>query len=55
LPEEECADVSVPASIVSDIPEAVDGLRMKKAHVIAFCRSPQFSIDGLRGLVRDLG
>jgi 4-hydroxy-4-methyl-2-oxoglutarate aldolase len=47
--------LSVPSSIVSDIPDAVDRLHTKEAHVIAFCRSPQFSIDGLRALVRNLG
>jgi 4-hydroxy-4-methyl-2-oxoglutarate aldolase len=47
--------LSVPPSVVAQIPDAVDHLRTKEAHVIAFCRSPQFAIDGLRTLVRDLG
>lgn len=47
--------LAVPPSIVSDIPDAVDRLHTKEAHVIAYCRSPQFSINGLRALVRDLG
>jgi 4-hydroxy-4-methyl-2-oxoglutarate aldolase len=47
--------LSVPPSVLAQIPDTVDHLRTKEAHVIAFCRSPQFSIDGLRTLVRDLG
>ena len=47
--------LSVPPAIVEQIPDAVDPMHAKEAHVIAFCRSPQFSIDGLRTLVRDLG
>ena len=46
---------SVPPSIVDQIPDAVDGMQTQEEQVIAFCRSPQFSIDGLRALVRDLG
>jgi 4-hydroxy-4-methyl-2-oxoglutarate aldolase len=47
--------LSVPPDIVAQVPEAVDRIHSKEAHVIAFCGSPQFSIDGLRTLVRDLG
>jgi 4-hydroxy-4-methyl-2-oxoglutarate aldolase len=47
--------LSVPPSIVAQIPEAAGRMQTKKKHVIAFCRSPRFSIDGLRTLVRDLG
>jgi 4-hydroxy-4-methyl-2-oxoglutarate aldolase len=47
--------LSLPPAIVARLPDAVDRLHAKEAHVIAFCRSPQFSIDGLRTLVRDLG
>jgi regulator of RNase E activity RraA len=46
---------SVPSSIVDQIPETVDRMQTQEEQVIAFCRSPQFSIDGLRALVRDLG
>jgi regulator of RNase E activity RraA len=45
----------VPPSIVAQIPDVADRIHTKEAHVIAFCRSAQFSIDGLRTLVRDLG
>ena len=52
----DCAGLlSLPAPVIAGIPDAVEGLDRKEAHVIAFCRSPQFSIDGLRTLVRDLG
>ena len=47
--------LSVPPSLVSQIPDVADRIHTKEAHVIAFCRSAQFSIDGLRTLVRDLG
>lgn len=46
---------SVPSSIVDQIPETVDRMQTQEEQVIAFCRSPRFSIDGLRALVRDLG
>jgi len=45
---------SVPSAIVNQIPEAVDRMQAQEELVIAFCRSPQFSIDGLRALVRNL-
>ena len=47
--------LSVPPQILAQIPEAVDLMHAKEGHVIALCRSPRFSIDGLRSLVRDLG
>jgi 4-hydroxy-4-methyl-2-oxoglutarate aldolase len=47
--------LSIPPSLVDQIPEAADRMQSKEEHVKAFCRSPQFSIDGLRALVRDLG
>jgi regulator of RNase E activity RraA len=45
----------VPSALISQIPVAIDSMQSKEAHVIAFCRSAGFSIDGLRTLVRDLG
>lgn len=52
----DCAGLqSVPASIVDKVPDTVDRMQIQEEQVIAFCRSPQFSIDGLRALVRDLG
>jgi 4-hydroxy-4-methyl-2-oxoglutarate aldolase len=47
--------LSVPPSIVAEVPSAAGRLRSKEAHIIAFCRSAEFSIAGLRVLVRDLG
>lgn len=47
--------LSVPPSVLAQIPEAIDLMRSKEARVIAFCESAEFSIDGLRTLVRDLG
>ena len=52
----DCAGLqSVPPSIVEQVPETVARMQTQEEQVIAFCRSPQFSIDGLRALVRDLG
>jgi regulator of RNase E activity RraA len=45
----------VPPSIVADVPAAAEQLRRKESHIIALCRSAEFSIAGLRALVRDLG
>ena len=47
--------LAVPTTIVDQIPLRVSQMLAKEAHVMAFCRSPQFSIDGLRALVRNLG
>jgi hypothetical protein len=52
----DCAGLqSVPPLIVEQIPDAVARMETQEEQVIAFCRSPRFSIDGLRALVRDLG
>jgi 4-hydroxy-4-methyl-2-oxoglutarate aldolase len=47
--------LSVPPSIIGQIPGTAGRMQSKEEHVVAFCRSPEFSIDGLRALVRDLG
>ncbi len=47
--------LSVPPSLLEQIPGTVSRMRMKEEQVVAFCRSPRFSIDGLRALVKDLG
>jgi regulator of RNase E activity RraA len=47
--------LSVPPSIVGEIPPRVERMREKEEQVMAFCRSASFSIAGLRELVRDLG
>lgn len=47
--------LSVPASVVEQVPRAADEMLAKEQRVIAFCKSASFSIEGLRALVRDLG
>jgi 4-hydroxy-4-methyl-2-oxoglutarate aldolase len=47
--------LSVPPSIVEHVPAAAARMLLQEEHVMAFCRSPEFSIDGLRALVGDLG
>ena len=47
--------LQVPPSIVAQVPEAAARIRTREERIIALCRSPQFSIDSLRALVRDLG
>jgi regulator of RNase E activity RraA len=46
--------LSVPSSIVAEVPSTVEQLRRQESRIIAFCRSAEFSIAGLRALVRDL-
>ncbi len=46
---------SIPGAIVDQLPDVAERMRTQEEQVIAFCRSPRFSIDGLRTLVRDLG
>ena len=45
---------SVPPSVAAVLPVVVAEMKQKEQDVIQFCRSPQFSIDGLRELVRSL-
>jgi regulator of RNase E activity RraA len=47
--------LSVPASVVEQVPGIADEMLRKEEQVIAFCGSARFSIEGLRELVRDLG
>lgn len=47
--------LSLPASIVEQIPQAAAEMLVKEQLVINFCKSSRFSIEGLRELVRDLG
>ncbi len=44
----------VPASIAAALPAVVAGMKRQEQDIVKFCRSPQFSIDGLRELVRSL-
>jgi regulator of RNase E activity RraA len=45
---------SVPASLVDALPEAVREMKMNEQAVVQFCHSREFSIEGLRKLVRSL-
>jgi 4-hydroxy-4-methyl-2-oxoglutarate aldolase len=44
----------IPASLADVLPGAVAEMKLKEQAVIQFCRSREFSIDGLRTLVRSL-
>ena len=45
---------AVPESVVDTIPGAVREMKAQEQRVVEFCRSQEFSIDGLRTLVRSL-
>ena len=45
---------SVPMAIADALPGAVAEMKASEQAVVEFCRSPQFSIDGLRQLIRSL-
>jgi regulator of RNase E activity RraA len=45
---------SVPPSVVEALPAAVTAMKAQEKTVVDFCRSGEFSIDGLRTLVRSL-
>jgi regulator of RNase E activity RraA len=44
----------IPMSLADALPAAVADMKVKELAVIQFCRSQEFSIDGLRTLVRSL-
>jgi len=46
--------MTVPPDIVNDVPESVGRHAKQECDVIRLCRSPQFSIDSLRLLMRQL-
>jgi 4-hydroxy-4-methyl-2-oxoglutarate aldolase len=46
--------LSLPPSVLAQIPEAASRMSLKKQKVLEFCASPRFSIEGLRELVKDL-
>lgn len=46
---------SIPPSIVEQLPQVVARVTGRDDAVIRFCRSRDFSMDGLRTLLRDLG
>jgi len=43
--------VRVPKEVASRIPATVAALRQKEDEIIAYCQSPGFTLDGLRGLL----
>jgi regulator of RNase E activity RraA len=45
---------SIPVSVADAVPGVVAGMKTNEQAVIQFCRSREFSIDGLRTLVRSL-
>jgi len=45
---------SIPSSLADALPGVVAGMKTSEQAVIQFCRSREFSIDGLRTLVRSL-
>lgn len=45
---------SVPPSLAGVLPAVVTEMKRHEQDVVQFCRSPKFSIDGLRELVRSL-
>ena len=45
---------NIPMSLADALPGIVADMKMKEQAVIQFCRSKEFSIDGLRTLVRSL-
>ena len=46
---------SIPPTVVDRLPEMVADMKRRDDAVIRFCRSADFSIDGLRTLLRNLG
>jgi regulator of RNase E activity RraA len=46
--------VAVPAAIAPEIPRVAAEMRARERRVVEFCRSPAFSLDGLRSLVHEL-
>jgi regulator of RNase E activity RraA len=47
--------LTIPSALVADIPAAAERMRAKERAVVAYCRSPEFSLAGLRKRVRQLG
>jgi len=47
--------LTIPPDVVERIPEAVDRMSKAERRVIALCQSPDFSVEHLRALVREIG
>jgi regulator of RNase E activity RraA len=46
--------LTVPQQVASKIPAAAERLGLTEQQVIEFCRSPNFSVEGLQDLTKDL-
>jgi 4-hydroxy-4-methyl-2-oxoglutarate aldolase len=47
--------LSLPPQAIADVPGVASRMAVSEEDVMAFCRSPRFSVDGLRDLLKDLG
>jgi 4-hydroxy-4-methyl-2-oxoglutarate aldolase len=47
--------LTIPPDLAERIPEAVERMSKTEARVIALCQSPDFSVERLRALVREIG
>jgi regulator of RNase E activity RraA len=47
--------LTIPPDLADRIPEAVERMSKAEARVIALCQSPDFSVERLRALVREIG
>jgi regulator of RNase E activity RraA len=47
--------LSIPPEVLSRLPDAVDSMMAKEEAVKRLCRSPEFSVDALRQLIRSQG
>jgi len=43
--------ISIPTEIAGEIPAAIEGQRRKERRIIEFCRSPEFSVEGLQEVI----
>lgn len=47
--------LTIPPDVIERIPDAVDRMSKAEHRVIALCQSPDFSVERLRALVREIG
>jgi regulator of RNase E activity RraA len=47
--------LTIPPDVVERVPQAVDRMSKTEHQVIALCQSPDFSVERLRALVREIG
>ena len=46
--------INIPKEVAADIPEAVKGVQAREKVMIDYCRSPNFTVDGLRDQLRKM-